>query len=213
MINTFTAAKLDAETGAMGIAVASKFPAVGSLVPFADPEAGLIITQSQARTDFGKTGIQLLKKGVPPGECIEYLLKKDNEREIRQIAVMDTKGNTSSFTGVKCKKWAGCIEGKGYICIGNFLAGSNVLKSMENVLINYTDVKIWDMLISALKAGENAGGDIRGKQAAALLVVKKDGGYGGYGDKIMDLRVDDHKDPISELQRLLNIWEKELGID
>ncbi|WP_303700038.1 DUF1028 domain-containing protein [Flexistipes sinusarabici] len=213
MINTFTVAKLDAETGTMGIAVASKFPAVGSLVPFADPEAGLIVTQSQARTDFGLTGIQLLKEGLTPNKCIEYLLKDDSEREVRQIAVMDTKGNVSSFTGSKCAKWAGSIEQKGYVCIGNFLAGFNVLKSMENVLKNYTDVKIWDMLLSALKAGENAGGDIRGKQAAALLVVKKNGGYGGYGDKIMDLRVDDHKDPLSELKRLLNIWKKELGID
>lgn len=213
MINTFTVAKLDEETGTMGIAVASKFPAVGSLVPFVDPEAGLVVTQSQARTDFGQTGIQLLKEGLTPDKCIEYLLKDDSEREVRQIAVMDTKGNVSSFTGSKCAKWAGSIEQKGYICIGNFLAGSSVLKSMENVLKNYTDVKIWDMLLSALKAGENAGGDIRGKQAAALLVVKKNGGYGGYGDKIMDLRVDDHKDPLSELNRLLNIWKKELGID
>jgi uncharacterized Ntn-hydrolase superfamily protein len=189
---------------AFGVAVASKFLSVGALVPWARPGAGAIATQAYANISYGPRGLDLLADGCSAGRVVELLTGPDDERDQRQLGVVDAEGNAASFTGRECIDWAGGTIGEGYSAQGNILASPAVVTAMAEVFEN-TGGDLATRLIGALAAGDAAGGDKRGRQSAALLVVSPAGGYGGTTDVVADLRVDDHRDPVRELARLLDI--------
>ncbi len=204
LTGTFSIVAFDPKTGDLGVAVASKFLAVGSVVPYAQAGVGAIATQSFANTTFGPKGLALLKKGLTPSQVLKQLLANDKDRELRQVGIVDAKGRAAAFTGKKCLPWAGHIVGKGFAVQGNILAGEQVVKAMAKAF-QETQGELAERLMAALEAGEQAGGDARGKQSAAILVVRKRAGYGGFDDRYIDLRVDDHPEPVKELKRILTI--------
>lgn len=204
-VNTFSIVGYDPQTEELGIAVQSKFLAVGSVVPWAKANVGAVATQALANLDYGEKGLKLLKEGLNPEEVIEKLRSEDENDASRQVGIVDKEGNSASFTGSECYDWAGGITGSNFACQGNILVGKDTVKSMAEKFQN-TEGELAGRLVLALEAGQKAGGDKRGRQSAALLVVKENGSYGGYNDKYIDLRVDDHQTPIKELQRLLEIF-------
>ena len=206
-VATFSIVGYDAETGALGIAVQSKFFAVGSVVPWAEAGVGAIATQSWANTTYGPNGLKLLKSGLSAEQTLERLTADDPGRATRQVGIVDAKGNVANYTGDECNEWAGAISGKHYTAQGNILDGEAVVKAMSKAF-EETEGKLADKLMAALFAGQEAGGDTRGQQSAALLVVQEGRGYGGFNDRYIDLRVDDAEKPIEELQRLLEIHKK-----
>jgi uncharacterized Ntn-hydrolase superfamily protein len=203
-IATFSICAYDPDTGELGVAVASRFFAVGNVVPWAKAGVGALATQSFANTSFGWRGLDLLEESKSPQEALDILLKDDNEPTRRQIGIVAADGSSVTYTGEECLKWAGGRSGKNYACQGNILAGEAVVTDMEKTFLS-TDGTLAERLYAALVAGDKAGGDARGKQSAALLVVKDKGGYGGYTDRYIDIRVDDSKEPFKELGRLLDI--------
>ena len=206
-VATFSIVGYDAETGALGIAVQSKFFAVGAVVPWAEAGVGAIATQSWANTTYGPKGLKLLKSGLSAEQTLERLIADDEGRATRQVGIVDAKGNVAHYTGGECNEWAGAVSGKHYTAQGNILAGEDVVKAMGKAF-EATEGELADKLMAALFAGQEAGGDTRGQQSAALLVVREQGGYGGFNDRYIDLRVDDAEKPIEELQRLLEIHKK-----
>lgn len=206
---TFSIVAVDRETGDLGVAVASKFIAAGSIVPWVKLGVGAVATQAWANVKFGPVILALLEEGYTPRRAVEAVLSVDPRREHRQIGVVDAKGEAYAFTGKECLPYAGHIVGDGYAVQGNILAGEEVLEAMARAYES-TRGELVDKLLAALKAGDEAGGDRRGKQSAAVVVVRRCGGYGGCEEgvgKYVDLRVDDHPDPVNELIRLFKIWE------
>ena len=206
-VATFSIVGYDPETGALGIAVQSKFFAVGSVVPWAEAGVGAIATQSWANTTYGPNGLKHLKSGLSPEQTLERLIADDAEHATRQVGIVDAKGNVANYTGDECNEWAGAVSGKHYTAQGNILAGEEVVKAMGSAF-EETEGELADKLMAALFAGQAAGGDTRGQQSAALLVVQEHSGYGGFNDRYIDLRVDDAEKPIEELQRLLEIHKQ-----
>jgi len=202
-VATFSIVARDSLTGELGIAVASRFFAVGSVVPWARADVGAIATQSFANTSFGWRGLDLLQQGVAPQEVEQILLRSDNDREKRQFGIVAADGKSVSYTGRECISWAGGRAGRDYAIQGNILAGERVVAAMESTFLK-TAGTLADRLYAALLAGDKNGGDSRGKQSAALLVVKKNAGYGGFNDRAIDIRVDDHSEPFIELGRLVD---------
>jgi uncharacterized Ntn-hydrolase superfamily protein len=203
-ISTFSIVACDPATNEIGVAVQSKFLAVGAFVPWADSAAGAVATQSFCNTSFGPRGLELLKNGQSPDEVLQTLLADDPERELRQVGIVDVRGRSATFTGSECFDWAGGIAEPGIACQGNILAGPGVVEAMVRTFKS-TDAPLPERLVAALAAGQAAGGDKRGMQSAALLVVKPGGGYGGYNDRYVDIRIDDHPSPIDELRRVLQL--------
>ncbi len=201
-IATFSIVARDSLTGELGVAVASRFFAVGSVVPWAQADVGAVATQSFANTSYGWRGLELLKQGVNPEEAAQILLRTDSDREKRQFGIVAADGKSTSYTGKNCLSWAGGRYGRDYAVQGNILAGEVVVAGMETAFLE-TKGTLADRLYAALLAGDKNGGDARGKQSAALLVVKKNAGYGGFNDRAIDIRVDDHVEPFIELGRLL----------
>jgi uncharacterized Ntn-hydrolase superfamily protein len=201
---TFSIVAFDPKTGDLGVAVASRVLAVGAVVPYAQAGVGAIATQAFANTTYGPKGLALLRKGLTPEQVLKRLLAEDKDREHRQVGIVDAKGRAIAFTGKKCLPLAGHLVGKGYAVQGNILAGEQVVKAMAQAFES-TKGELAERLMAALEAGESAGGDARGKQSAALLVVRKGGGYGGFDDRYIDLRVDDNPEPVKELRRLLTM--------
>ena len=206
-VATFSIVGYDAETGDLGIAVQSKFFAVGSVVPWAEAGVGAIATQSWANTTYGPNGLKLLKSGLSAKQSLDRLIADDPGRATRQVGIVDAKGNVANYTGDECNEWAGAVSGKHYTAQGNILAGEDVVKAMGKAF-EETEGELADKLMAALFAGQEQGGDTRGQQSAALLVVREQSGYGGFNDRYVDLRVDDAKQPIEELQRLLEIHKQ-----
>lgn len=206
-VSTFSIVGFNPENGDLGIAVQSKFFAVGSVVPWAEAGVGAVATQSWANTLYGPEGLKLLKIGLTAQQTLDHLIKDDPNRESRQVGIVDSNGTLANYTGEKCNEWAGAISGKHYTAQGNILAGEDVVKAMGN---SYEEAEgeLADKLMAALFAGQEKGGDKRGQQSAALLVVRKNGGYGGFNDRYIDIRVDDAVKPIEELHRLLDIHKK-----
>ncbi|AYC28590.1 DUF1028 domain-containing protein [Paenisporosarcina cavernae] len=201
---TFSIVGYDPKTKEHGIAVASKFLSVGAVVPFAKAGVGAIATQSWANLDYGVKGLELLEQGHSPQEVFEQIRATDENFASRQIGIVDAKGRGFTFTGDECFDWAGGLAGENYAAQGNILVDHSTVENMEATFLQ-TEGSLADRLLSALLAGDAAGGDSRGKQSAALLVVKENGSYGGYTDKYIDLRVDDHEDPVVELGRLMKL--------
>jgi uncharacterized Ntn-hydrolase superfamily protein len=196
----------DPKTGDLGVAVQSKFFGVGSVVPWARAGVGAIATQSYANTTYGPEGLKLLEERRTPAEVLGLLTETDKRRDQRQVGIVNAEGNAAAFTGEKCLDWAGHITGTNFAVQGNILAGPEVVELMVMAFrlaqrIEGTELADW--IVAALEAGQQAGGDKRGQQSAALLVVRERGGYGRFNDRYIDLRVEDHPEPIRELARLL----------
>ncbi|MGP4079331.1 DUF1028 domain-containing protein [Pseudalkalibacillus sp. R45] len=206
LVATFSIVGFDPETEELGIAVQSKFIGVGSVVPWAKAGVGAVATQSFANTSYGPKGLEHMASGKSAEETIRLLTEKDEQRELRQVGVVDAKGNPATFTGEDCYDWAGGRTGKHYAAQGNILVNQETVDQMGEAFENTTGT-LAHRLLTALNAGQHAGGDSRGKQSAALLIVKDKGGYGGYNDRAIDLRVDDHKEPIKELIRIHDLHQ------
>ncbi|RLG75243.1 MAG: DUF1028 domain-containing protein [Thermoprotei archaeon] len=205
-LSTFSIVGFDPETKDLGVAVASKFIAVGALVPWAKANVGAIATQALANISYGPKGLELLEKGYSAKKVLQTLISNDPQKEERQVGIVDSKGEAAAFTGSKCYAYAGHIVGSNYAVQGNILTGPEVLEAMAKAF-EQTKGELVDKLLAALEAGDKAGGDRRGKQSAAIIIVREKGGYGGYTDRYVDLRVDDHPEPVQELKRLFRIWE------
>ncbi|MCF6138878.1 DUF1028 domain-containing protein [Pseudalkalibacillus berkeleyi] len=201
LVATFSIVGYDPETEEIGIAVQSKFIGVGSVVPWAKAGVGAVATQSFANTSYGPKGLEHMASGKSAEETMRLLTEKDRERELRQVGIVDAKGNAATFTGSECYDWAGGLTGKNFAAQGNILVNQDTVTQMGSTF-ETTDGTLAERLLTALNAGQQAGGDSRGKQSAALLIVKEKGGYGGFNDRAIDLRVDDHHEPIMELIRL-----------
>jgi len=201
----------DPGNGDLGIIVQSKFPAVGALVPWASAGVGAVATQALANTSYGPNGLEFMAKGKSAAETLKLLLQHEDKEmvEHRQVGIVDAKGHAAAYTGKKCMEWAGHIVGKGYSCQGNILSGELVVQSMVQAYETGSGDLI-DRLFAALKAGQAKGGDRRGMQSAAILVVRNAGGYGGGNDRYVDVRVDDHPRPIEELERIFKAYDMTL---
>lgn len=211
LVATFSIVGFDPATGDLGVAVQSKFFGVGTVVPWAKADVGAVATQSYANITYGSEGIALLEKGLTPKEAIEHLTSGDEGSALRQAGIVDANGRATSFTGAKCNGWAGHVLGDYFAAQGNLLAGQSVVEDMASAYRNAATQpgsELADWLMAAMRAGQEAGGDKRGRQSAALLVVRKDGGYDRKNDRYIDLRVEDHQTPIIELQRLLDIHKQ-----
>jgi uncharacterized Ntn-hydrolase superfamily protein len=203
--STFSIVAADPEAGEVGVAVASRFFAVGTVVPFAKAGVGAVATQSFANTTYGPRGLELLERGVTAEEVVRVLTRGDDGREQRQLGVVAANGAAATYTGTKCNAWAGGRAGPNYAVQGNILAGEAVVAAMERAFLDTKGKTLAERLYAAVVAGDAKGGDARGRQSMALLVARSKGGYGGFTDRAIDLRVDDHADPIVEMGRLLGI--------
>jgi len=201
---TFSIIAYDPANGDLGVAVQSKFLAVGAVVPWARAGVGAVATQAWANTTYGPEGLRLMAKGLSAQEALEKLIEADKDRARRQVGMVDAHGNAAAYTGEGCFEWAGHIVGEGFACQGNILVSEETVQAMARTF-EESEGELADRLVAALEAGQEAGGDSRGRQSAALLVVREEGGYGGLNDRWIDLRVDDHPTPIQELKRLLEL--------
>ncbi|NYE03643.1 putative Ntn-hydrolase superfamily protein [Bacillus niacini] len=203
---TFSIVGYDPIEKEWGIAVQSKFLGVGAVVPWAKAGAGAVATQSYANTAYGPKALELMEQGKSAQETLELLLAEDPEKEMRQVGLIDSFGNPATFTGSECYDWAGGVTGTHFAAQGNILVDEKTVQAMAQVFTE-TEGPLADRLLAALDAGQEVGGDSRGKQSAALYIVKDSGGYGGFNDRYIDLRVDDHPDPIKELIRIYQLQQ------
>lgn len=206
LVATFSIVGFDPKTAELGIAVQSKFIGVGAVVPWAKAGIGAVATQSYANTSYGPVGLELMAEGKTAQEALDILVANDEGRDKRQVGIVDATGNSATYTGAECYDWAGGVTGQNFTAQGNILVSKETVEAMGNTFQN-TKGSLAYRLTQALDAGQKAGGDSRGKQSAALLIVKEKGGYGGYNDRAVDLRVDDHPDPIKELIRIFNLHQ------
>ncbi|WP_119302825.1 DUF1028 domain-containing protein [Dongia deserti] len=210
IVTTFSIVAADLATGDLGIAVASKFLACGAVVPWARAGAGAVATQSYANTAYGPDAIRMMRDGLSAQEALVRLLVDDADRDLRQVGLVDARGGAAAHTGPGCHAWAGHRVGDGFTCQGNILVGQETVEAMADAF-QASKGALASRLVTALAAGEKAGGDKRGKQASALYVVRPKGGYGGMNDVLVDLRVDDHPEPVAELVRLLDLRDLYFG--
>ena len=206
-IATFSIVAHDPATGDLGVAVQSKFFAVGSVVPWAKADVGAIASQAYGNTTFGPLGLAMLEDGLSVEAVMESLLVRDPDAAQRQVGIVDAKGNSHAYTGDECMDWAGHESGAHFTAQGNILVGEETVGAMARAFAE-TEGILGERLMRALEAGQAAGGDSRGMQSAAILIVREGGGYGGYNDVYCDLRVDDHEDPIGELRRIFDMWKE-----
>jgi len=209
-VATFSIVAFDPRTGELGVAVQSRFLGVGAVVPWAKAGVGAIATQSLANTTYGPEGLKLLASGVTPEEAIKQLTARDQKSAVRQVGIVNAAGKSATFTGAECNAWAGGRAGTNYAAQGNILAGEAVVTAMAESFEKSADSgkELGQRLIDALEAGQAAGGDKRGMQSAALLIVHEGWGYAELNDRYRDLRVDDHPSPIAELQRLYDLHKR-----
>ncbi len=208
--STFSIVAADPATGEFGVAVASKFLAVGAVVPWARAGAGAIATQAWANLSYGPTGLSMLAEGRRADDVMRHLVDSDGNREHRQMGVVDRSGTSAAWTGRECFRWAGHRTGSGYTCQGNILASDAVIAAMADTFERSAG-PLPERLVTALEAGQTQGGDSRGQQSSALYVAKDKGSYGGYLDRYVDLRVDDHPAPVVELRKLLELHRLYFG--
>jgi uncharacterized Ntn-hydrolase superfamily protein len=211
LVATYSIAACDLEARQWGVAVQSKFLAVGSLCPFAEPEVGAVATQSFVNPRYGPDGLALLRQGLSAEEAVERLTAADEGREHRQLGIVDGHGRAATYTGSECFAWAGGRTGAGYAAQGNILVSEATVDALAETFERTAGSPLAARLLDCLDAAQAAGGDSRGQQSASLLVVQKDGGYAGLSDSLVDLRVDDHERPLEELRRIHGIHETLFG--
>lgn len=207
---TFSIVAVDRSTGEAGVAVASKFLAVGAVVPWARAGAGAVATQAWANLSYGPGGLDLLAHGHSADAVVQMLTGPDDKRDHRQVGIVDQDGHSAAWTGTECYPWAGHRSGHGYTCQGNILASEAVVAAMAEAF-ERAGGPLPERLLAALDAGQSAGGDRRGQQSAALYIAKEKGSYGGWLDRAIDLRVDDHPAPVVELRKLLELHRLYFG--
>ncbi|MBY0123439.1 DUF1028 domain-containing protein [Bacillus sp. S/N-304-OC-R1] len=203
---TFSIVGYDPKEKEWGIAVQSKFLGVGAVVPFAKAGVGAVATQSYANTSYGPRALQLMAQGKTAQEVMDIITGEDPQKDLRQVGIIDAEGNTATFTGSGCYDWAGGVAGPHFAAQGNILVDEKTVKAMADTFQS-AEGSLAERLLAALDAGQEAGGDSRGQQSAALLVVKDKGGYGGFNDRYIDLRVDEHPEPIKELIRIYELQQ------
>jgi uncharacterized Ntn-hydrolase superfamily protein len=211
IVSTYSIAACDLDEGQWGVAVQSKFLAVGSVVPWAEPHVGAIATQAYANPTYGPDGLALLRESLPADDVVRRLTAADEDRDERQVGVIDRDGASASYTGSACLDWAGHRAGEGYAAQGNILVGPETVDALAKTFEATAGATLAVRLIACLAAAEEAGGDRRGRQSAALLVVERAGGYAGLSDVAVDLRVDDHPEPVVELRRLYGLHDLLFG--
>jgi uncharacterized Ntn-hydrolase superfamily protein len=211
VVATYSIVACDLAAGEWGVATQSKFLAVGSVVPWAEPHVGAIATQAYANPRYGPEGLALLRAGRSAEDVVAALTEADAESDHRQLGVVDGQGRGATFTGEACNDWAGGRVGESYAAQGNILVSGDTVDAIAAAFEGSAGAPLAERLIGCLAAGQAAGGDSRGQQSAALLVVAKDGGYGALSDVLVDLRVDDHELPIPELQRLYGLHQAIFG--
>jgi uncharacterized Ntn-hydrolase superfamily protein len=211
IVATYSIAACDLDAGQWGVATQSKFLAVGSVVPWAEPHVGAVATQAYANPRYGPDGLALLREGLSAEDVVARLTGADDGRDHRQLGVVDAKGGSATFTGPECMDWAGGRAGAGYAAQGNILVSEATVAALATTFEGSAGEPLAQRLVACLAAAQDAGGDRRGQQSAALLVVERDGGYGGMSDVLVDLRVDDHARPVDELARLYGIHQALFG--
>lgn len=208
VVATYSIVGCDLEAQQWGVAVQSKFLAVGSVVPWAEPGVGAVATQAYANPSYGPNGLALLRDGLSANEVVERLTAEDEGRGERQLGVVDAQGGSASWTGPECMDWAGGRTGPGYAAQGNILVGEETVAALAATFEANTQLSLVQRLLECLAAAQAAGGDRRGQQSASVLVVQRDGGYAGLSDILVDLRVDDHERPIEELRRIYGLHQR-----
>lgn len=211
LVATFSITAHDPQTQSWAVAVASRFLACGSLVPWARAGAGCVATQAIANSGYGPAGLAMLERGLDAEAAIAALIAADDGRDVRQVGVVDGQGRAAAFTGEHCVPWAGHLVGAGFSCQGNMLGDAEVLAAMARSFEGNRDEPLPERVVAALEAAQAAGGDVRGQQSAALVVVRAGAGFLGLSDRAVDLRVDDHPMPIRELARLLALHRTTFG--
>ena len=210
-VATYSICACDLDRGQWGVATQSKFLAVGSVVPWATPHVGAVATQSYANPRYGPDGLRLLGEGLSAVEVVERLTAADDDREQRQLGIVDGEGRAATYTGAECHAWAGGRTGSCYAAQGNILVSGATVDALAETFEATNAMTLAGRLLDCLDAAEAAGGDSRGRQSAALLVVERDGGYAALSDTLVDLRVDDHPDPLGELRRLFGLHDALFG--
>ena len=210
-VATYSIAACDLGAGQWGVATQSKFLAVGSVVPWAEPHVGAIATQAWANPRYGLDGLQLLRVGRSAAEAVEELTAADEGRDHRQLGIVDAAGDGATYTGAECLDWAGGIAGPGFAAQGNILVSEATVRALVDTFAATTGRPLAERLLECLAAAQSAGGDRRGQQSAALLVVERDGGYASLSDVLVDLRVDDHATPVEELARIYRLHRALFG--
>ena len=212
MISTYSIVGCDLAANQWGVGVQSKFLSVGSIVPWAEPYVGAVATQAFANPRYGPEGLALLRAGLAAGEVVERLTAADESRDHRQLGVVDRDGGSASFTGSDCNAWAGGRTGACYAAQGNILVSGDTVEALADTFESSAGHPLAERLLDCLDAAEAAGGDSRGRQSAALMVVEKDAGYANLSNSVVDLRVDDHEQPLGELRRLYGLHQELYGI-
>ena len=202
LVATYSIAACDLESQQWGVATQSKFLGVGSVVPWAEPRVGAIATQAYANPRYGPDGLAFLREGLSAEEVVERLTAADEGRDHRQLGVVDGTGGSATFTGAECMDWAGGRTGPCYAAQGNILVSAATVDAIADAFEASAGKSLAERLIDSLDAAQAAGGDRRGQQSAALLVVEREGGYAGLSDSVVDLRVDEHPRPLEELRRI-----------
>ena len=207
VVATYSIVACDLEARQWGVAVQSKFLAVGSVVPYAEAEVGAVATQSFANPRYGPDGLELLREGLSAEQAVERLTAADEGRAERQVGIVDSEGRAATYTGEECLDWAGGRTGPGYAAQGNILVGEETVAALATTFEENGSLPLVQRLLECLVAAQAAGGDRRGQQSASVLVVQRDGGYAGLSDVLVDLRVDDHERPIEELLRVYGLHQ------
>jgi uncharacterized Ntn-hydrolase superfamily protein len=211
LVSTYSIAACDLERGEWGVGVQSKFLAAGSIVPWAEPGVGAVATQALANPRYGPDGLAYLRDGLSADETVVALVEADEGRDDRQVGIVDAQGRAATYTGKDCLDWAGGKSGPGYAAQGNILVSEETVAGLVQGFEANAGRPLAERIVEALAAAQLAGGDRRGQQAAGLLVVQKEGGYGGMDDVLVDLRVDDHAEPVAELKRLYGMHQLLFG--
>jgi uncharacterized Ntn-hydrolase superfamily protein len=211
LVSTYSICACDREERQWGVAVQSKFLGVGSVVPWAEPLVGAVATQSWANPRYGPEGLALLREGMSADEVVTRLTDADEDRAQRQLGIVDGTGHGATYTGDECKDWAGGRIGPGYAAQGNILVSGETVDALAETFESSHGKALPERLLDCLDAAQAAGGDRRGQQSAALLVVGPEQGYAGLSDVFVDLRVDDHERPLEELRRLFGLHRELFG--
>jgi uncharacterized Ntn-hydrolase superfamily protein len=212
VIATYSIVACDLEAQQWGVSVQSKFLSVGSVVPWAEPHVGAVATQAYANPRYGPNGLKLLREGLSAQEVVDRLTGEDEGRDHRQLGIVDAQGNAATYTGRECMDWAGGRTGTNYAAQGNILVSAATVDALAETFESSAGKPLADRLIDCLAAAQAAGGDSRGQQSSALLVVQRDGGYAGMSDVVVELRVEDHERPIEELRRIYTLHDEIFGV-